>query len=133
MHGLGDVVEMTSDRSYEFEVALSFAGEDRSLASKLANILRRRGVKVFFDEYEKAIQLDPNYFSAHKGRGNVLYELKRYKDALAAYNRAIQLNPKDADVYVRKGETLKHILADQKNAKQSRRKSANSVSTDSKQ
>jgi tetratricopeptide (TPR) repeat protein len=82
--------------------------------------------------YEKAIQLDPNYFSAHKGRGNVLYELKRYQDALAAYNRAIQLNPIDADVYVRKGETLKHILADQKNAKQSRRKSANSVSNDRK-
>src|SRR2546421_12590580 len=50
---LGDVIEMTSDRRYEFEVALSFAGEDRSHASKLANILRRRGVKVFFDEYEK--------------------------------------------------------------------------------
>ena len=44
---------MTSDRRYEFEVALSFADEDRAHASKLANILRRRGVKVFFDEYEK--------------------------------------------------------------------------------
>ncbi len=44
---------MTSDRSYEFEVALSFVGEDRSHASKLAYILRRRGVKVYFDEYEK--------------------------------------------------------------------------------
>lgn len=44
---------MVSDRKYEFEVALSFAGEDRPYASQLANVLRRRGVKVFFDEYEK--------------------------------------------------------------------------------
>ena len=50
---LGDVIEMTSDRRYEFEVALSFAGEDRSHASKLANMLRRRGVNVFFPSGQK--------------------------------------------------------------------------------
>ena len=44
---------MVSDRSFEFEVALSFAGEDRSYATQLASILRRRGVEVFFDEYQK--------------------------------------------------------------------------------
>src|SRR6266699_5456033 len=44
---------MSSDRNYEYEVALSFAGEDRPYASQLANILRRRGVRFFFDEYEK--------------------------------------------------------------------------------
>ncbi|MFL5625620.1 MAG: tetratricopeptide repeat protein [Ktedonobacteraceae bacterium] len=44
---------MASDRNYEYEVALSFAGEDRPYASQLANILRRRGVRFFFDEYEK--------------------------------------------------------------------------------
>jgi hypothetical protein len=44
---------MVMDRDYKFEVALSFAGEDCPYASKLASILRRRGINVFFDEYEK--------------------------------------------------------------------------------
>ncbi len=62
------------------------------------------------DTYEKALQLDPHYFSAFKGKGNALYKLKRYNDALEAYNQAIELNSEDADVYIRKGDTLKHIL-----------------------
>jgi hypothetical protein len=44
---------MLSDRKYEYDVALSFAGEDRPHASQLARILRRRGVTFFYDEYEK--------------------------------------------------------------------------------
>ncbi len=48
-----DVAVMISDKNYEFDVALSFAGEDRDFVSQLANALRRRGVKVFYDRYEK--------------------------------------------------------------------------------
>ncbi len=38
----------------EFDVALSFAGEDRGAAELLAAELKRRQVRVFYDEYEKA-------------------------------------------------------------------------------
>ena len=44
---------MVSDKNYEYEVVLSFAGEDRAYVNQLASILRRRGVKIFFDIYEK--------------------------------------------------------------------------------
>lgn len=37
-----------------YDVAVSFAGEDRRLAEALADALRRRGVPVFYDGYEKA-------------------------------------------------------------------------------
>lgn len=40
------------DRKYD--VALSFAGEDRACAEAVAEALRRRGVSVFYDRYEKA-------------------------------------------------------------------------------
>ena len=43
---------MTAERVYD--VALSFAGEDRSVARELAEFLRAARYKVFFDEYEKA-------------------------------------------------------------------------------
>src|SRR5690349_8525080 len=38
----------------EFDVALSFAGEDRPYVDRVAHELRDRGVKVFYDLFEEA-------------------------------------------------------------------------------
>ena len=38
----------------KFEVALSFAGEDRPYVRRVATALQRAGVRVFYDEYEQA-------------------------------------------------------------------------------
>jgi TolB-like protein len=43
-----------SEASFEYEVALSFAGEDRASAQALAQALDQRGIKFFYDDYEKA-------------------------------------------------------------------------------
>jgi len=40
--------------TFQYDVSLSFAGEDRAYVRKVADILRERGLKVFYDEYEKA-------------------------------------------------------------------------------
>jgi hypothetical protein len=37
-----------------YDVALSFAGEDRPKAEELAEILRKKDISVFYDKYEKA-------------------------------------------------------------------------------
>ncbi len=37
-------------RGFEFDVAISFAGEDRQIAEKLVRALRAEGVKVFYDK-----------------------------------------------------------------------------------
>jgi len=39
---------------FEFDVALSFAGEDRAYVKKVAKYLKEKGIKVFYDDYEKA-------------------------------------------------------------------------------
>lgn len=39
-------------RRYAFDIALSFAGEQRDLAEQLAAALRDHGVRVFYDNYE---------------------------------------------------------------------------------
>jgi len=39
---------------FDYDVTLSFAGEDRVHAEKLAVLLRESGVKVFYDTYEKS-------------------------------------------------------------------------------
>jgi hypothetical protein len=41
------------DKDYQYDVALSFAGEDRSFVDKVANLLRERGVRVFYDRFEE--------------------------------------------------------------------------------
>ena len=38
----------------EFDIALSFAGEDRDYVEQVANLLRDSGVKVFYDLFEDA-------------------------------------------------------------------------------
>ncbi len=40
--------------SKEFEIALSFAGEDREYVDQVANLLRDSGVRVFYDLFEEA-------------------------------------------------------------------------------
>lgn len=37
---------------YPYDIAISFAGEDRSIASQIAAQLKEGGVSVFYDEYE---------------------------------------------------------------------------------
>lgn len=44
-----DIIEITE---YPYDVALSFAGEDRSYSSQLAIFLMQHNVKVFYDAYE---------------------------------------------------------------------------------
>ncbi len=39
---------------YDYDVALSFAGEDRKYVERVAEILHELGAKVFYDKYEEA-------------------------------------------------------------------------------
>ena len=41
-------------RNFEFDIALSFAGENRSYVDQVANLLRDKGVTVFYDVFEEA-------------------------------------------------------------------------------
>lgn len=40
------------DMEYEYDVAFSFAGEDRAYVEEVAEILKKEGVKVFYDKFE---------------------------------------------------------------------------------
>lgn len=45
---------MSDKQAYEYDLALSFAGEDRKVVDQLAFMLTSLGVCVFYDDYEKA-------------------------------------------------------------------------------
>ena len=48
-----DTISNEEDEVYDFDIALSFAGENRDIVENVAEILKRRDVKVFYDKYEE--------------------------------------------------------------------------------
>lgn len=49
--------------SFEYDVVLSFAGEDREFVEACAEILRSLNTKVFYDNYEKEVLLGKDLYS----------------------------------------------------------------------
>lgn len=46
-----------------YDVALSFAGEDRAHARKIADLLQSKGLSIFYDEYEQASLWGQNLYT----------------------------------------------------------------------
>jgi len=45
-----------------FDVAISFAGEDRGIANQLAQLLKASGLLIFYDDDERSQLLGKNLF-----------------------------------------------------------------------
>lgn len=58
------------------------------------------------DSYNKAIELNPDYYLAWHNRGSSLGELEKYEEALNSYNEAIELNPDYYLVWHNRGSVL---------------------------
>jgi hypothetical protein len=80
--------EPRDNRRFQYDVCLSFAGEDRGYVRKVAGALSRLGVRVFFDEYHEAelwgkdlyAHLDDVYSNA--ARYCVLFVSRHYADKI---------------------------------------------------
>jgi len=56
--------------------------------------------------FEKAIELNPQYYKAWYNKGVMLVNLNRYEHALAAFEKAIELNPQYSEAWNNKGGML---------------------------
>ena len=54
-------------------------------------------------DYDRAIELRPDYAEAYYLRGSAKMGLGDYRGAIADYDRAIELDPKDAGAYYDRG------------------------------
>ncbi len=70
--------------------------------------------KLALDDYNKAIELNPNYALAYYNRGNLYRRQQKYKLALDDYNQAIKINPNDAELQVKMND---YLIALKKNFK----------------
>ena len=71
-----------------------------------AKKLLQKVTEIFLSE---AIGIDPEYSNAWVAKGNSLYNLERYEEAIEYYNEAIRLNPEDSDTWVVKGNALAEL------------------------
>ena len=73
---------MTDD--YEYDVAFSFAGEEREYVGKVALTLQQAGIRVFYDEFENANLWGKNLYThlssiyKDKARYTVIFASKNY-------------------------------------------------------
>ena len=54
-------------------------------------------------DYNKVIELNPQYAYAYYNRGIAKYDLEDYRGAISDYNKAIELNPQYAEAYYNRG------------------------------
>lgn len=70
----------------DYEVALSFAGEDRSYVERVAKILKGAGIDVFYDKYEQTDLWGKNLYEhladvyTQRARYTVMFISKHYRD-----------------------------------------------------
>lgn len=78
----------------------------------LAQIYRKRGfalrrlneLEQAIIDFDRAIELDPEYARAYASRGSAYRKLEKYEQAMGDYNRALEINPNYAWAYYGRAE-----------------------------
>jgi len=100
---------MAGNHEFEYDVALSFANEDREIVERFASLLKSKGIEVFYDQYETAElwgrDLVDHFVNLYgrKARYCVLfvsryYPLKKWTNA--ERNAARERSLRDANEYI---------------------------------
>jgi tetratricopeptide (TPR) repeat protein len=55
------------------------------------------------EDYDRAIEINPDFLDAHNNRGDAYIGLGNYRQAIEDYNRAIEIKPAYADAYSNRG------------------------------
>lgn len=78
--------KIPSNFDYEYDVAISFASEECNLAEKLAELLKNKGIKVYFNKYNQAQDWGKNIYQVFqsifrdKARYCIVFLSKAYRE-----------------------------------------------------
>jgi tetratricopeptide (TPR) repeat protein len=75
------------------------------LVNRAGSYMVLRNVTAAMADYKKLVEAHPNYAFGHHVRGTGLTEQKQFVEAIAAHDRAIQLDPDRPQFYVERGRT----------------------------
>ncbi|MDZ8049851.1 MAG: tetratricopeptide repeat protein [Aulosira sp. ZfuVER01] len=66
------------------------------------------------ENFNQALEKDPQHAKAHVNRGNARYNMKDYEGALTDYTEALQINPREIKAFVNRGN-VRYMLAEYSN------------------
>ena len=117
--GLGTSLQdaLSADEGGEIRFLDEILRERRLSTAVRANTYRERGrqhrlarnYEQALADFNRAIDLKPQYSDALSGRGETYRFMERYEEALTDFNRAIDLDPEDAWVIISRGETYRSM------------------------
>jgi tetratricopeptide (TPR) repeat protein len=81
---------------------------DDAVLDGISNLNLNKPQKAY-EDFSRAIKIDPNRADGYVGRANTLNTLGRYPEALEDYNKAIEIDPKLANAYVNRGSANSHL------------------------
>jgi len=70
-----------------------YANDPRGLQNIAEVFRKRKQYEEALEWYDQVFEADPDYPQAHAGKGDTLFRLKRYEEAIGALGRAIALEP----------------------------------------
>ena len=81
---------------------------DDAVLEGVSNLNLNKPEKAF-EDFSRAIEIDPTRADGYVGRANTLNTLGRYQEALKDYDKAIEIDPKLANAYVNRGSAYSHL------------------------
>ena len=61
------------------------------------------------EDFNRAIDIDPQIAAGYLGRANTLNIMGRYQEAIEDYDRTLEINSKLANAYVNRGSAYSHL------------------------
>lgn len=71
--------------------------------------LNRNKPEKALNDFNQAVEMDPEQAGGYLGRANTLNTMGRYEAAIADYGRAIAIDPNIANAYVNRGIAYSHL------------------------
>ena len=65
--------------------------------------------EMALEDFNRAIEIDPEKAAGYLGRANTLNIMGRYQDSLVDYDRTLEINPKLANAYINRGSAYSHL------------------------
>ena len=81
---------------------------DHAVLDGVSNLNLNKPEKAY-EDFSRAIEIDPARADAYVGRANTLLTLGRYEESLPDYNRAIEIDPELANAYANRGSAHSHL------------------------